>query len=93
MTPDTAACERCKGRGVVPDTILGESPCTACRSVRLSVNINAETSAFLREYAARKGVTITEAVRRAVAVLKFVTDETDAGNRLVAGDREVHFVG
>lgn len=48
---------------------------------RLSVNVSAKTAADLWEMAARHG-SITEAVRRAVAVLKFAGDEVAAGNRL-----------
>lgn len=43
--------------------------------VRLSVNLNPEVADELKAYAKRKGVSITEAVRRAVTVLVFV-DET-----------------
>lgn len=42
---------------------------------RLSVNINAETKRALEELAAREGVTVTEVVRRAISVYKFVEDE------------------
>jgi hypothetical protein len=45
------------------------------RPVRLAVNLSAETGDVLKEYASRKGVSVTEAVRRAIAVLAFV-DET-----------------
>jgi len=43
--------------------------------IRLSVNLNAEVADELKAYAKRKGVSITEAVRRAITVLTFV-DET-----------------
>ena len=43
--------------------------------VRLSVNLNPEVADELKAYAKRKGVSITEAVRRAVTLLAFV-DET-----------------
>jgi hypothetical protein len=45
------------------------------RPVRLAVNLSAESAGVLKEYAGRKGVSVTEAVRRAIAVLAFV-DET-----------------
>lgn len=38
-------------------------------TVRLSVNIHNDVSDVLKEYAARKGVSVTEAVRRAIEVL------------------------
>ena len=43
--------------------------------VRLSVNLNPEIADELKAYAKRKGVSITEAVRRAITILAFV-DET-----------------
>jgi hypothetical protein len=48
---------------------------TSGRLVRLAVNLGPESSDVLKEYASRKGVSVTEAVRRAIAVLAFV-DET-----------------
>lgn len=49
-------------------------------STRLSVNINARTASELRRLAQEQGITYTEAVRRAVDVLAFMTDEREAGN-------------
>ncbi len=55
-------------------------------STRLTVNINAETRAALGDITARRGITWTEAVRRAVAVYKLFEDETAAGNTIrIAG--------
>jgi hypothetical protein len=42
------------------------------RLVRLSVNLGPEVADQLKEYAGRKGVSVTEAVRRAIAILAFV---------------------
>jgi predicted transcriptional regulator len=44
-------------------------------TTRLNVNVNDETAAALHELAERRGVTVTEVVRRAVAALKFLEDE------------------
>jgi hypothetical protein len=49
---------------------------------RLSVNINDETAAALNQLAERDGVTITEVVRKAIGIYKFVDDQTQAGKRL-----------
>jgi hypothetical protein len=49
---------------------------------RLSVNLNPQTAASLRYWAAQRETTITEVVRRAVAVYDFVERETAAGHRL-----------
>lgn len=48
-------------------------------SARLGVNINDETAGALRAISERRGITVTEAVRRAVSVYRFVNDETTAG--------------
>ncbi|MGL5829447.1 MAG: ribbon-helix-helix protein, CopG family [Angustibacter sp.] len=50
-------------------------------AVRLSVNINDETEAALKELAAKKGTTVTEIVRRAVSVYKFVDEQTGDGQK------------
>jgi hypothetical protein len=52
------------------------------RSVRLSVNLSVESAETLRALIRRKGLTITEGVRRAIAVWKFVEDENSNGNQL-----------
>lgn len=54
---------------------------------RLSVNINRETAEALKQMAKDRGISVTEAVRRAVAIAKFVEDETGRGHRIqVVGD-------
>lgn len=50
-------------------------------TTRLNVNINEETAAALRELAARRDTSVTEIVRRSVAVYKFVEDEVGAGGK------------
>lgn len=50
---------------------------------RLSVNINRECAAILRKTKAERGVSTTEAIRRAVAYLDLVERVTAAGGRLV----------
>ena len=47
--------------------------------VRLEVNLNQETAAALKAAAARSGITFTEAIRRAVAILSYVEEQTDSG--------------
>lgn len=51
--------------------------------VRLSVNLSPDVADALKNYAARKGTTITEAVRRAVSYLAFFEKETDAGGEIL----------
>lgn len=58
-------------------------------TTRLSVNINDETSAALRDLAGRRQTTVTEIVRRATSVYKWVEDEVvdgDATLKLVRPD-------
>ncbi|GAB3405935.1 hypothetical protein [Flindersiella endophytica] len=49
---------------------------------RLSVNLAAESATVLRDLVRRRRVTITEGIRRAIAVWKFIEDEQDKGNRI-----------
>ena len=56
--------------------------------VRLSVNLNQETADALKEIAEETGISLTEAVRRAISVYKFVDDEIDAGHRVQTVDQK-----
>lgn len=49
---------------------------------RLNVNLNQETAAALKEIAARENISLTEAVRRAIAIFKFVEDEQAEGRKI-----------
>jgi hypothetical protein len=50
--------------------------------VRLSVNLAADAMDALRWLASRRGLSLTETIRRAISVLKFIEDELDKGNTL-----------
>lgn len=50
-------------------------------TTRLNINVNDETAKVLKELAARRQTTVTEIVRRAVSVYKFVEDEVVDGNK------------
>jgi len=50
--------------------------------VRLSVNLSPEVSDVLKDYAKRKGVSITEVIRRSIGVLKFVDEARNRGASL-----------
>lgn len=56
--------------------------------VRLNVNLNKETAAALKEIAERENISLTEAVRRAIAILKFVEEERDHGRKIQTMDRD-----
>jgi hypothetical protein len=47
--------------------------------VRLSVNLGPDVADELKKYASRKGISITEGVRRAIALLTFVDDAQSRG--------------
>lgn len=51
--------------------------------VRLSVNLSPSVAAALRQTAARSGVSITEAVRRAVALWQLLVDARDRGHTVL----------
>lgn len=58
-------------------------------AVRLNVNINEDVRDALQDLATRRGATVTEIVRRAVSVYKFVEDEiVDGGSELVIKDAD-----
>ncbi len=57
-------------------------------TVRLSININDETTRDLKEMAERNNTTVTDIVRRAVSVYYFVVNETDKGKKLRIVDDE-----
>jgi hypothetical protein len=50
--------------------------------VRLSVNLNPDLADELKQYAGSKGISITEAVRRAITVLTFVEKAQSRGASL-----------
>ncbi len=52
-------------------------------TVRLNVNLNDESAAALKEIADKRGITVTEATRRAIAWLKFIDDEVVEGGRKI----------
>lgn len=54
---------------------------------RLSVNLSEDTAEALQGLVARRRTTLTDGVRRAIAVWKFVEDEVAAGNRLAVIDK------
>jgi hypothetical protein len=56
--------------------------------VRLNVNLNKETAAALKDIAEKQGISLTEAVRRAIALLKFVDEERTAGRKIQTMDSD-----
>jgi len=71
-----------------PQTTAGEEEEPSV--VRLSVNLAPTVADALKTTARRKGLSITEAIRHAIAIWKLVTDEQAKGNRvmIVSGEGE-----
>jgi predicted transcriptional regulator len=55
---------------------------------RLSVNINDETAAALNQLAQDRQTTVTEVVRRAISVYKFIEDQINDGKQLQLADAD-----
>lgn len=55
---------------------------------RLSVNMNAETTEQLRRLAYDKDLSYTEVVRRAISIMTFLQNETDADRIIQVVDKE-----
>jgi hypothetical protein len=49
---------------------------------RLSINLSPVIYATLKDYSKRQGITVTEAIRRAISVLKYVDDAQQRGATL-----------
>lgn len=56
------------------------------RVVRLSVNLAPSVAAALKSTADKQGVSITEAIRRAVALWKLVSDARDNNQRIMLAE-------
>lgn len=65
----------------------GENTSRARGVTRLSVNISADTADALRELAERNGTSVTNVVRRAVGVYKFLDDQLDSDHHLQIVDK------
>lgn len=77
--------------GTTSTTPVGEAPDqqdTAAPPPRLNVNLNEETAELLRRVAKARGISYTEAVRRAIAVWAFVEDEVEQKHRVQSYDPE-----
>lgn len=71
----------------MPDNDATNEPRTATQQlVRLSVNMNPETAEALKEFAANRHLSYTEAVRRAIAIAKYLDDEVSEGRKVQTVD-------
>lgn len=70
-------------KGRISESTTGGPPAQPSgQLVRLSVNLSPDVADDLKEYAEKKGISVTEAVRRSIAVLKFVDEAQDRGASL-----------
>jgi hypothetical protein len=53
---------------------------------KISVNLSDQVLAALREMAERDDVTMTEALRRSISTMKFLTDAQRAGKAILVRD-------
>lgn len=60
------------------------------RITRLSVNLNEEAANALRRISKKQRVSITEAVRRAIAIYDFIDRELAAGSKIQVVDSSGH---
>lgn len=51
-------------------------------ATKLSVNLSGATAHAFRELIRRRGITITDGVRRAIRIWEFLERETEAGNTI-----------
>lgn len=56
--------------------------------VRLSVNLASDVAGALKELSHTQGVSVTEGVRRAIALWKLISDEQAKGNRVMVVEGE-----
>jgi hypothetical protein len=63
---------------------------------RLSVNVALDVGDAIDELAKRHGTTITDVIRRAISMAKYIDDETSTGGKILVEQngkiREVKFV-
>ena len=55
----------------------------ATKVTRLSVNLSREVADALKSIATERGITLTEAIRRAISTQKFIEDVLDRGGKIL----------
>lgn len=56
--------------------------------VRLSINLSAEAAEAIRDITARRGITITEAIRRAISIHKYLDDAAQRGAKILVEESD-----
>ncbi|MBM7025315.1 ribbon-helix-helix protein, CopG family [Clavibacter zhangzhiyongii] len=75
-----------------PDDLPNEPPGASAKKnsgvTRLSVNLNAETAKALKHIAEERQITVTEAIRRAIAVYEYIDSEARKGRRIQTSNQD-----
>lgn len=75
----------------------GTGPPSQDGLVRLSVNLSPLAADTIKDYASRKGISITEAVRRAISILSYIDKAQERGAKLNIEEegtmKEIQFLG
>lgn len=58
--------------------------------VRLNININSDAAAAIRDISRKRHISITEVIRRAIAIFQFLEHETAAGSKIQVVDKSGH---
>jgi hypothetical protein len=56
--------------------------------VRMSINLSREAANALKAMTAKRGITLTEAIRRAISTHKYVDDAASRGARILVEERD-----
>jgi len=61
---------------------------SATGAVRLSIKLSAEAAEAIREVTERRGITITEAIRRAISIHKYIDDANARGAKILIREQD-----
>jgi predicted transcriptional regulator len=73
-------------QGETSNELREESPPASKRLIKLTVNLSPEVYDALKALAARRGLTVTEALRQAISTAKWVQDTLDHGEKILKQD-------
>lgn len=62
------------------------APTRTKKQARLSINLNPEAADFLDQVTTKRGISYTEAIRRALALYKLLEEQSEAGNHVQIDD-------
>lgn len=77
-----------KDREVIDVGLSADSPASASRIIKVSFNLPAAEVEELRRLAARRGTTVTQALRLALALAVFTDEQLARGSELLVRDAD-----